>query len=436
MDVTVSKYSPTMHAVSACQASPGRLPPSAPGLRSAASLRDTIREGKLFSRGSFDDSDLQLVRPNPFNFPDDLVLRNPSSPAEKQKAAAQVFGASLLAQCNRSVQFEFAGLVAEWAPAHACLAALGQSLADVARICLQGEENSADLSRFFAFTQPQQAGAVALEHNPFFTQSAIPSDWTLREMGAAVNQMIGVTLLRMLRQIDRDPRLQEKVAGLLDMDFYRKLEAQCGVNSQYDILEITTLRNKLYTEANGTQVRFASPPAFRMANRNAGRLELTQREHRFAGSAPRVPRSAGVQQFRLNPDAQYARQAQQCNEPTTAGPSGTVLNFVLVARMVWPAIERRLNYGTAPLSGAYAPVPSFARLFALTMMGYLHGSQESEHHHSMLEVLDGMQRADMVIAQCKANGLDGSGCFGIADLSVGGLMQAFITGLRRLDLNG
>lgn len=70
------------------------------------------------------------------------------------------------------------------------------------------------------------------------------------------------------------------------------------------------------------------------------------------------------------------------------------------------------------------------------MMGYLHGSQESEHHHSMFEVLDGMQRADMVIAQCKANGLDGSGCFGIADLSVGGLMQAFITGLRRLDLNG
>jgi hypothetical protein len=166
----------------------------------------------------------------------------------------------LLAQCNRSVQFEFAGLVAEWAPAHACLAALGQSLADVARICLQGEENSADLSRFFAFTQPQQVGAVALEHNPFFTQSAIPSDWTLREMGAAVNQMIGVTLLRMLRQIDRDPRLQEKVAGLLDMDFYRKLEAQCGVNSQYDILEITTLRNKLYTEEkwHGSAICFAT----------------------------------------------------------------------------------------------------------------------------------------------------------------------------------
>ena len=436
MDVAASKYSPPMQAIGVCQPCPSRLSPCAPGLRSAASLRNTIGQGKLSGRGSFDDSDLQLMRPNPFNFPGDLALRTSSSPSEKQNAAAQVFGASLLAQCNRSVQFEFAGLVAEWAPAHACLAALGQSLADVARICLQGEEASAQLSRFFAFTQPQQVGAVALEHSPFFTQSAISSDWTLREMGAAVNQMIGVTLLRMLRQIDRDPRLQEKVAGLVDMDFYRKLEAHCGVNSQHDILEITTLRNKLYTEANGTEVRFASPPAFRMANRNADHLKLTEREHRFAGGANRVPRSAGTQQFRLNPEAQYARQAQQCNEPITAGPSGTALNFVLVARIVWPAIERRLNYVNAPLSGAYAAVPSFARLFALTMMGYLHGSRESEHHHSMFEVLDGMQRADMVIAQCKASGLHGGGCFGIGGLSMGNLMQAFITGLRRLELNG
>ena len=437
MDVITTQAHAESPVRQACQKSSGSLAPFPPGLRSAASLRSTLLGEPLGCRGSFDDADIRLLYSNPFNFPGDQILRTASSsPAEKEQAAAQVFGASLLAQCNRSVQFEFARLVTQWAPAHACLATMGQSMAKVARICLQGQQGAAQLSQFFAFNQPQQVGSVALEHNPFFNSSAFPSDWTLREMGAAVNQMIGVVLLRMLRQIDRDPSLREKLASLVDMDFYRKLETRCGINAQHDILEIMTLRDSLYTEENGTKVRFASPPAFKAAHSNADRLHLSQREHHFAGNAARVPRSTGAQQFRLNPDSEYAIQAQKYNEPITAGPSGTVLNFVLVARIFWPSIKQGLNYVNAPLSGAYAALPSFARLFSLTMMGYLHGSQDTEHHHSMFEVLDGMQRADRVVAQCETvDGHGGTG-FGFARLSVGDLMQEFIVGLRRLELNG
>jgi len=227
-----------------------------------------------------------------------------------------------------------------------------------------------------------------------------------------------------------------KLTGLVDMDFYRRLEARCGVNTQHDILEIMTLRDSLYKEESGTDVRFASPPAFKAADSNADRLNLSRREHHFAGNAPRVPRSAGAQQFRLNPKSGYAIEAQKYHEPVTAGPSGTALNFVLVARIFWPAIKQRLNYANAPLSGPYAAAPSFARLFSLTMMGYLHGSQDTEHHHSMFEVLDGMQRADRIVAQCEAEDGRGGTGFGFTRLNVGDLMQGFVTGLHRLDLNG
>lgn len=406
--------------------------PKPPRLSGALNWRQKFM-GELTS---VEESDALIhLRTDPHNLASGLALRSKETPInDKVIAACAVFNSSMAAQSNRAIEFETAQMIGNWASAKHCMAALGMAILDLHSVCLSGDMLALKKRELFHFNErPQQVGAVDVNDNPFVT-GQWPNDLTLRELGAWVISSIGLPFLKTIHDICADEDLSKKASQFLDIDFYRRFDAEFG--RETGVPNIVVVRRGLYDEGGVPTSRTAAPTFIAIANRSAKSLTLSEREKRYSGAGEKVPRSTGSMQFRILDKTIFARAAIATDKPVTAGPSGTALNFVLAARLLWPALQHRLNLEDSPSSkeirSATAQFPrsaasQFSRLFGLTLMGYIHGCNDAEHHHSMWEILDGAKRADKRIEECYRDGLpiNGVRSFGFKDFEVDQMLADF-----------
>jgi hypothetical protein len=352
---------------------------------------------------SLEDTDVRRIGVNPHNFKHDEV--------------EALFGSSLTAQENRALEYAVAKLVAhEWLPAKAYLLAFGKSLAELVRKCYP--EYRSEQVKMFTFHRTAQSGAILPGDNPFLEPSGRRprrgDEFTLRELGASLAQTVAIgkdnmAFMRMLQKIKDDTVLRTQVKDHVDMDFFDRLCDTCTTYGKDDDVEQLDLpkteiwRSRLYKEESSeTDIRTKVLPKDSVKTYRVSELDLTSRELNYVGEKKTVDRRTGRSSLRVNHASQYAKDAIAKNRPTTSGPSGTTFHILLAAKLMAPAITRRLT-GMKDHAAPFDWKSQSAKLLTIALMGYLHGENEAEHHHSMEEVLQGGRHADKLIRACYAN---------------------------------
>jgi len=359
-------------------------------------------------RAPFEEADASRISVNPFNFDYDIKMRDAEFESERCEAAVALFDSSIAAQENRIRGFEAAKLIHASPVTKAFLFAFGRSLAEILRKCYPGEEFDQKKDEMFQYCRDHQCGAVNVEDNLFLQNMGrkphVGEDVTLRELGASFSQIVAIVeenkeFMRMLRRIANDPTLQEQLKQDVDIDFFHRLCEKCGCDNE-DLPRIIDYHAKLYEGGNNSDLRTPAPEKYRVKEHLVSDLKLSSREEQFVGNRKTVSRATGGQYWRISPGTQFAENAAAKAGPTTAGPSGTTFYIILAAKLLAPSIASKLAMSKEKTDGMFGWKNYSAKLFIMTLMGYLHGEHEAEHHHSMDEVLQGAQRADDLISAC------------------------------------
>lgn len=356
---------------------------------------------------AFEDVDAHQIAVDPHNFKFSIEAKTADSAELRRQSAQALFDSSIAAQKVRVLEFNASKLISSSPLAKAYLLSFGKSLAEILRQCFSEGEIRQKENDMFRFYRANQAGAVSVEDNVFLKPGKKhvrpDSDITLRELGASLAQTVAIgenkEFLRMLRKISDDEQLQEQLKSYVDIDFFRRLCVECGCDEE-GLPKTDAYRVKLYTENNDLQVRTMTPPNYRVKAYPTSTLELSPREIRFIQFQEIANRATGGQIFRITPDSSFAKRAIELARPTTSGPSGTTFHIVLAAKLLAPVMKSKLGLASEQMEGALGWKSYLAKLLMITLMGYLHGEREADHHHSMEEVLQGGQHADRLIRSC------------------------------------
>ena len=368
----------------------------------APSLKSRI---KTKSR-AFEDADAHRIAVDPHNFKFNIEAKTADSAELRRQSAEAFFNSSIAAQKERVLEFNAAKLISSSPLAKAYLLNFGKSLVEILRQCYSNNEIKQKENDMFRFYRANQAGAVSVEDNVFLKppkkHALSDSDITLRELGASLAQTVAIgenkEFLRMLRKISDNAQLQDQLKNYVDIDFFRRLCMECGCDEGLPMTD--AYRIKLYNEKNDLQVRTKTPENYQVKAYPTSTLQLSPREERFIKSQETTNRATGGQIFRITPDSSFAKKAIELARPTSSGPSGTTFHIVLAAKLLAPAIKSNLGLEYERMEGTLGWKSYSAKLLMMTLMGYLHGEREADHHHSMQEVLQGGQHADSLIRSC------------------------------------
>ena len=356
---------------------------------------------------AFEDADAHRIAVDPHNFKFNIEAKTADSADLRRQSAEALFDSSIAAQKNRVLEFNAAKLINSSPLAKTYLLNFGKSLVEILRQCYSSNEIKQKENDMFRFYRANQAGAVGVDDNVFLKlrkkHTLSDSDITLRELGASLAQTVAIgenkEFLLMLRKISDDAQLQDQLKNYVDIDFFRRLCIECGCDEK-GLPKTDAYRVKLYTENNDLQVRTKTPDNYQVKAYPTSTLQLSPREASFIEFQEVANRATGGQIFRITPDSSFAKRAIELARPTTSGPSGTTFHIVLAAKLLAPVLKSKFGLAGEQLEGSLGWKSYSAKLLMMTLMGYLHGEREADHHHSMEEVIQGGQHADKLIRSC------------------------------------
>lgn len=205
---------------------------------------------------------------------------------------------------------------------------------------------------------------------------------SFREQGTLCSSLlVSDGFKRIVEQASTDTALQEKLSGTMDFDYLKAVQGDLYKESGW-VSQTREIR-----EAAGKPQHY---PAASLSRRQVGDRELAFHRHapiNHPSNQPRVgfdippPADADLQVlrdhggdvWRVRPESNFAKRADEAGKPVVAGPSGSTHRLMSAARLLGPGCREALGIDD---EGALKELIRYAAY------GYL----VQDRHHSMLEV--------------------------------------------------
>ncbi|MBB3212300.1 hypothetical protein FHW67_001580 [Herbaspirillum sp. Sphag1AN] len=370
---------------------------------------------------SLEAEDANTITVNPHNFNNVSKGEFKDGSEELLSKRRVLFDSNLSAQRNCVKERYVAKLIADWQLAKIYLLTLGTGIAKVLQLSCSQDELKQKQEEMFKFYSKRSAGAVKVTDNLFLKETgllrSVPADVTLRELGASLVQAVAIgdnkQFRMMLERIENNPELVDAVRGYVDIDFYRLLRTECGLDDE-KLVKTEVYRNDLL-EKQGynvkkqkgdvvewiSTVREKPEEQYQSKTYRTDTLSMSPRELRYYDPQPQTIEIAnGHSIFRIKQGTSFAKSVQEASEPTCAAHSGSMFHITLAAKLMAPYLRSQLGWDDRKPIGGGGWKNEASRLLMLTMMGYIHGVNDADHHHSMKEVILGAQEAEKLIEAC------------------------------------